>query len=141
MAAAARREVAEEAGITTIDDPRPRAAIDIGAAPVGVLLSVRTGSVRSREARGSVEGRPEWISPARLGEIPLDGDPPLLPGIFAARRLLYGRQDYGAEGRRLPARFAPDAGWRGVAGGARERRKATRGRGAGGHSQPEEWRA
>lgn len=110
VAAAARREVAEEAGITTIDDLRLRAAINVGAAPVGVLLFVFTGSVRSREVRGSPEGRPEWISLARLGEVPLVTEPPLLPEIFAADRLLYGWQGYDEEGRRLPVRFAPEAG-------------------------------
>lgn len=110
VAAGARREVAEEAGITTIDALRLRAVINVEAAPAGVLLFVFTGNVRSRAVRGSREGQPEWIPLAALGEVPLVNEPPLLPEIFAADQLLYGWQGYDGEGRRLPARFVRDGG-------------------------------
>lgn len=105
--AAARRELAEEAGISEVDDFALRGLINVEGQPTGVLLCVFTGLARTRAVTGSVEGTPEWIPLDRLDEIDLVREPPLLPHIFATDRILFGHQSYTAAGALGPGTFGP----------------------------------
>lgn len=100
IAAAALREVREEAGLTEADlhDLSLRALLTIEGVPQGVLLCIFVGWSRRRDVRASPEGTPEWIPIARLGEIDLvDGDR-LLPRLLNAQRLHFGAQRHNADG-------------------------------------------
>ena len=103
LAAAALREVEEEAGIapTRLRDFALRALITIEGTegtPHGVLLAVFVGEVSTRAVRPSREGTPEWIARAALGTVDLvDGDR-LLPRLLDARGVLHGYLRYDADG-------------------------------------------
>lgn len=100
IAAAALREVREEAGITPeqIDGFGLRALINVEGQPQGVLLCIFTGTACTREVVASVEGTPEWIPVARLGQFDLvDGDR-LLPRVLEGSGLLFGHQRTDATG-------------------------------------------
>jgi 8-oxo-dGTP diphosphatase len=100
FAAAALREVEEEAGIAPaqIRDFALRALLNIEGTPHGVLLAVFVGETPTRAVRPSREGTPEWIARVALGQIDLvDGDR-LLPRVLDARGVLHGHLRYDAGG-------------------------------------------
>lgn len=100
FAAAALREVEEEAGIAPaqIRDLALRALINIEGVPHGVLLAVFIGEALTAAVRPSREGTPEWIARAALGTIDLvDGDR-LLPRLLDADTVLHGHLRYDASG-------------------------------------------
>lgn len=100
FAAAALREVEEEAGIapTQIRDFALRALLNITGTPHGVLLAIFVGEALTRAVRPSREGIPEWIARATLGAVDLvDGDR-LLPRLLDARGVLHGHLRYDADG-------------------------------------------
>jgi 8-oxo-dGTP diphosphatase len=96
--AAARREVAEEAGIAAIDDLRLVALINLEGTPTGVLLCVFTGRVGSREVALSREGTPEWVPLSALDGLDLVDGPDVVRTILASDRLLFGHQRVGPGG-------------------------------------------
>jgi 8-oxo-dGTP diphosphatase len=96
--AAARREVAEEAGITAIEDFRLVALINVEGDPTGVLLCVFTGSVPSREVVASREGTPEWVPLPALDTLDLVDGPGMVRAILATDRVLFGHQRVGLSG-------------------------------------------
>ena len=96
--AAARREVAEEAGIAEIDDLRLAALINVEGEPTGVLLCVFTGAVASRHVVASGEGRPEWVPLAALGTLDLVDGPSLVLRLLETDRLLFGHLRHGEDG-------------------------------------------
>lgn len=100
FAAAALREVAEEAGITParITGFALRALITIEGEPHGVLLAVFVGETDTRVVCSSREGTPEWIPRADLGGIDLvDGDR-LVPRLLDASGVLHGYLRYDDKG-------------------------------------------
>ena len=100
FAAAALREVEEEAGIAAIQlcDFSLRGLLNIEGVPHGVLLAIFVGEALTRDVRPSREGTPEWIARAALGTIDLvDGDR-LLPRLLDARGVLHGHLRYDADG-------------------------------------------
>ncbi len=100
FAAAALREVEEEAGIAPaqIRDFALRALLNIEGTPHGVLLAVFVGEALTRAVRPSREGTPEWIARVALKELDLvDGDR-LLPRLLDARGVLHGHLRYDANG-------------------------------------------
>ena len=101
IAAAALREVHEEAGIAReqIADFRLRALVNVEGEPQGVLLCVFTGVARTRTVAGSAEGMPEWIPVARLGEIDLVNGEHLLPRLLEGGGLLFGHLRSSADGQ------------------------------------------
>ncbi len=96
--AAARREVAEEAGITAIEDLRLAALINVESNPTGVLLCVFTGSVPSLQAVASWEGPPEWVPLSALDTLDLVDGPGMVRAILATDRVLFGHQRVGPSG-------------------------------------------
>ena len=96
--AAARREVAEEAGITAMENFRLAALINVESDPTGVLLCVFTGSVPSREVAASREGTPEWVSVSALDALDLVDGPGMVRAILATDRVLFGHQRVGPAG-------------------------------------------
>ena len=96
--AAARREVAEEAGITAIEDLRLAALINVEGDLTGVLLCVFTGSVPSREVAASREGTPEWVPLSGLDALDLVDGPEMVRAILATDRVLFGHQRLGPAG-------------------------------------------
>jgi 8-oxo-dGTP diphosphatase len=100
FAAAALREVEEEAGIASaqIHGFALRALLNIEGTPHGVLLAVFVGEALTRSVRPSREGTPEWIARTGLAAIDLvDGDR-LLPRLLDARGVLHGHLRYDADG-------------------------------------------
>jgi 8-oxo-dGTP diphosphatase len=83
-AAAARREIREEAGLE-VDDLRLRGVvlIDTGE-PVGIGLYVFTAQAQGRECRASPEGSLEWVPLGRVAELPCVGDVPVILQRLAA---------------------------------------------------------
>lgn len=100
VAAAALREVWEEAGISAsqIEDFALRALINVEGVPGGVLLCVFVGESRTREVVSSVEGELEWIPIERLAAIDLVDERRLLPRVLEAERVLFGHQQYDEAG-------------------------------------------
>ena len=100
IAAAALREVREEAGIAPeeIDGFSLRALINVEGQPQGVLLCIFTGTARTRGIEPSVEGTPEWIPIARLDQIDLVDGQRLLPRLLDGTGLLFGHQRVDARG-------------------------------------------
>ena len=96
--AAARREVAEEAGITAIEDFRLAALINVEGDRTGVLLCVFTGSVASREVVASREGTPEWVALSALDALDLVDGPEMVRAILDTDRVLFGHQRVGPSG-------------------------------------------
>jgi len=82
---AARREVREETGLE-VRELRLGGIVHVyPPAGPGVLLFLFTGDAPSREVQPSAEGALEWIDPARIGELPVVEDlPVLLPRLLAA---------------------------------------------------------
>ena len=78
IAAAARREVKEEAGIE-VHDLRLRGVVhvDLAATP-GILFFVFSARSETRDTRPSPEGSLHWLSPDALGEVDLVEDVPVL---------------------------------------------------------------
>ena len=97
--AAARREVAEEAGITAIEDFRLAALINVESDPIGVLLCVFTGQVGSREVVAPREGTPEWVPLSALDALDLVDGPDMVRAILATDRVLFGHQRVGPAGK------------------------------------------
>jgi 8-oxo-dGTP diphosphatase len=100
IAAAALREVEEEAGIASdrIAGFTLRALINIEGTPTGVLLGVFVGEARERTVRASVEGSLEWAPIARLAQYDLvDGDR-LLPRLLPEQPVRFGHLRYDANG-------------------------------------------
>lgn len=101
IAAAAWRELREEAGITAaqVADFALRALINVEGTPHGVLLCVFTGQALTRTIVGSVEGTPEWLPLADLERLDLvDGDH-LLPRVLGESGLLFGHQRHDTAAR------------------------------------------
>jgi 8-oxo-dGTP diphosphatase len=100
--AAAKRELFEEAGLRAELRLCGTLIVDTGQAP-GICLYIFTGQGGEEQARGSAEGRPEWIPFARLAELPVVEDlVPLLTRIRAMRAgdpPFSGRSFYDAQGR------------------------------------------
>lgn len=76
--AGARREIFEESGLR-IAELRLCAVVNVDAgSPTGILLFVFTGFSDTREVKESDEGTLHWIPIARIGELDLVEDLPLL---------------------------------------------------------------
>jgi 8-oxo-dGTP diphosphatase len=100
IAAAALREVREEAGIAPeeVEGFTLRALVNIEGTPQGVLLCIFTGRSRTRVVRASAEGTPEWVPIDQLDRLDLvDGDR-FLPCLLGESGILYGHQRLGADG-------------------------------------------
>jgi 8-oxo-dGTP diphosphatase len=84
--AAAEREIREEAGLP-VKDLRLRGVITIDTgAPAGIGLYVFTATALTRETRPSSEGALAWVPIARLADLDLVEDLPiLLPRVLAMR--------------------------------------------------------
>lgn len=107
--AAARREVREEAGLE-VEALRLGGIVHVCLSEgPGVLLFLFTGEAPAREVRPSAEGTLEWVDPARLGELPVVEDlPVLLPRLLdapAGAAPFFARSYYDPEGR-LRVEFA-----------------------------------
>lgn len=100
IAAAALREVREEAGVAPeqIADFGLRALVNVEGEPQGVLLCIFVGAALTRAVVGSVEGVPEWVPIARLGEIDIVDDGRFLPRLLAPGGVLFGHQRHGEDG-------------------------------------------
>ena len=105
IAAAALREVREEAGIAwdRIEQFALRALVNIEGsggsdAGPGVLLCIFTGVALTREVAGSDEGTPEWVPLERLGAIDLVDGRRLLPRLLAPGGVLFGHQRHAPDG-------------------------------------------
>jgi 8-oxo-dGTP diphosphatase len=83
-AAAARREIREEAGLE-VRDLRLRGVITINTGePAGIGLYVFSAEALSREVVASVEGTLEWVPAARVAQFDLVEDLfTLLPAVLA----------------------------------------------------------
>ncbi len=83
--AAARRELAEEAGLQA--DLWLCGTVVVDAGEVGVCLYVFTGEAIGGELRASSEGAPEWIEYARIHSLPAVEDlPRILQRIHSMHR-------------------------------------------------------
>ena len=76
----ARRELAEETGLTEVAEVRLAAVINaaLGDGPTGILLFVFTARALSRQVVASDEGTLEWIPRAALADQPVIPDLRLL---------------------------------------------------------------
>ncbi len=83
---AARRELAEETGLQADLWLAATVTIDTGPDTPGILLFVFRGEATGGALRASPEGRPRWVTRARLSALPLVEDlPTLLPLVLAQR--------------------------------------------------------
>ncbi len=83
---AARREIAEEVGLTAIEDLRLRGTIniDVGQPDVGIMLFVFTAVSPTREVHPSCEGDPQWVNWRVLNPSTMVEDLPiLLPRVLS----------------------------------------------------------
>jgi 8-oxo-dGTP diphosphatase len=77
-AAAARREIREEAGLE-VAELRLRGIITIDTGePTGIGLYVFTGQALSRDCQASVEGSLEWVPRRRVADLPCVADVPVI---------------------------------------------------------------
>jgi 8-oxo-dGTP diphosphatase len=101
---AAAREIREETGLE-VEELRLRAIINVPSAAehIGVMLFVFTARSSVRELRASGEGKPEWVSRARLGNLALLEDVPILLRATLdqdeSTPPLFGTYRYNSEGR------------------------------------------
>lgn len=107
--AAARREVHEEAGLK-VETLRLGGIIHVCLSDgPGVLMFLFTGEAPTREVRPSAEGTLEWVDPARIADLPVVEDlPVLLPRLLdapAGAPPFFARSYYDAAGR-LRVEFA-----------------------------------
>lgn len=83
---AAKREIAEEVGLTVVSDLRLCGTIniDVGAPERGIMLFVLTAVSHTREVRASREGRPQWVNWRSLDPAMMVEDLPiLLPRVLS----------------------------------------------------------
>ncbi len=100
---AARREIAEETGLT-VEDLRLRGVVHVSpdAEGVGVMLFVFAARAQQREVRPSAEGAAVWVRQGRWEELDLVDDLPLLlPRVLAPpdAPLFFARSTYDERGR------------------------------------------
>jgi 8-oxo-dGTP diphosphatase len=96
---AALREIAEETGLTAVDDLTLRGVINIATEEpdLGIMLFVFTAVSDSTELLGSVEGAPEWVDWQQLDPSSMVEDLPLLlPRVLSTppTALFYARYWY-----------------------------------------------
>jgi 8-oxo-dGTP diphosphatase len=104
---AARRELAEEAGLSA--DLWLCGTVVVDAGDVGVCLYVFTGEPLFGELRASPEGAPEWIEYERVATLPVVEDlPRMLKRINAMRRgdAPFSARSYYDEQQHLVVQFA-----------------------------------
>ena len=104
---AARRELAEEAGLAADLWLCGTVAVDTG--DVGVCLYVFTGEPVSGELHASKEGTPEWIEYEHVASLPTVEDlPSMLERIHGMRRgdAPFAARSYYDEQQRLVMKFA-----------------------------------
>ncbi len=105
---AARRELREEAGLEADLWLCGTLIVDTGE-NIGVCLYLFTGECAEGEPVAGVEGLPEWIPFARVGELPAVADLPILLGRIHAMQKgdppFSARSFYDASGR-LTVEFA-----------------------------------
>lgn len=83
---AAKREIAEEVGLTAVEDLQLRGTIniDVGQPDVGIMLFVFTAVSTTREVHSSREGKPEWVDWRTLDPAMMVEDLPiLLPRVLS----------------------------------------------------------
>ena len=83
---AARREIAEETGITVLQDftLRGTITIDTGTVP-GILIFIFSAHTNTLTLTASAEGIPQWISTTDITSLPLVPDvPELITTLFSA---------------------------------------------------------
>ncbi len=108
---AARREIAEETGLMTVDDLSLRGVINIATEEpdLGIMLFVFTAVSESLELSGSIEGVPEWVDWQQLDPSSMVEDLPLLlPRVLSMppTALFFARYWYD-ENDRLQVDFGP----------------------------------